>query len=313
MHRYILRKLLIMVPTVFAVVTLVFVIMHVAAGDPAAAILGEESTVEIRQAFRAKYGLDRPLWVQYISYLTDLAHGNLGISYINNQPVLSNYLEMLPYTIDLIVAAIALGLLIGIPLGTISALKRNSLIDYTATMFSMSIIGFPVFFLGILLLYVFAVRVDLFPVLGGGDLSDPVSRLRHLVLPALSLALVEGARVLRVTRTSVINVLSQDYIRTARAKGLRERRINYVHALRNALIQITTFVGVQTTVLLAGSILTEIVFNRPGLGRLLVGAIHARDYPLIQSGLLIYAVLVVLVNLLVDVANCVIDPRIRYG
>ncbi|MCZ7568380.1 MAG: ABC transporter permease [Ardenticatenaceae bacterium] len=312
MNRYVIRKFLLLIPTAFVVVTVVFWTMHLAPGDPAVAILGDDADSETLEAFRARYDLNRSLMVQYASYLRGLAKGDLGVSYENNRSVLSSYFEMLPYTIDLIVVATVFSVLIGIPLGTISALRYNSLVDYTTTIFSSMLIAFPIFFLGILLLLVFAAHLNIFPVLGGGDLSHLGSRVRHLILPALSLGLVEGARVLRVTRTSMLNVLSEAYITTARAKGLSSRRINYVHALRNALIPITTLVGIHITVLLAGSILTETVFNRPGIGRLLVGAIHARDYPMVQSGLLIYAILVVLVNLLVDLAVGFIDPRVRY-
>jgi ABC-type dipeptide/oligopeptide/nickel transport system permease component len=312
MQKYILRKLLLFIPTLLIVVTIVFVVIRIAGGDPAYAMLGEDVAASVRDTFRHEHGLDRPLWEQYISYLSGLVTGDLGESFASGRPVWSSYMEMLPYTLELIAASVFFSLIIGIPLGIISAIRANTSVDHLLTALSTVILGFPVFFLAIVLLLVFAVYFDLFPVLGIGEPGNPVSRLHHLILPALALGLVHGAQLLRLTRSAMINSLQNDYMRTARAKGLGERRVIIVHALRNAWIPIVTIVGLDIATALAGSVLTETVFNRPGVGKLLVGAIHARDYPLVQSGIVIFASLVIVVNLLVDMSLGFVDPRISY-
>lgn len=313
MHRYVFRKLVLMIPSVFAVVTIVFLVLRFAGGDPATAILGDDVGVDVKAAFRAKYGLDQPLPVQYVMYLGGILTGNLGTSFISNRPVIETYLQMLPSTVELIVGAVIISILIGLPLGVLAALRRNSFVDYVCTILSTTLLGFPGFFLAILLLLVFAVNLRWFPVLGTGDPGNWLDRLHHLVLPALALGLVDGARVFIVTRASVLNILGEDYVRTARAKGMRERRVVFLHALRNALIPIVVLVGLEIASSFAGAVLVETVFNRPGVGRLLVGGITARDYPLVQSGLLIYGVLIVVVNLITDLMIGVVDPKVSYA
>lgn len=312
MHRYILRKLALMIPSVFAVVTIVFVVIRIAGGDPARAILGDDADMDVIQAFREKYGLDAPMPVQYINYLAGLLRGDLGISFSTSQPVLDSYMAMLPSTVELIIGAVFFMVIIGIPLGLLAAIQHDRMADHITALFSTVLLGFPVFFLGIVLLVVFGANLGWFPVLGAGEPGDVGDRIHHLILPALALGLVEGSRVLRVTRTSILSVLRQDYVRTARAKGLSEPAVILGHALRNALIPVVILIGLQIAHLLAGAILTETVFNRPGIGRLLVGAIRARDYPLVQSGLLIYGVMVVLVNLVADLSITFIDPKVKY-
>jgi ABC-type dipeptide/oligopeptide/nickel transport system permease component len=295
-----------------AVATIVFLVMRVAAGDPAIAILGEYASAESLAMLRAKMGLDQPLWSQYISYMRDLLHGHLGCSLINNKPVASYIASLLPYTAELAAAGMAIGVIIGVPLGVLTALRPRSLVDYLGRIFALAGLSMPAFYLGILLLLVFALRLHWFPVIGVSRSSSLLDGLRALFLPALSLGLIKAAFVSRMTRSTMLEILGEDFVRTARAKGLREGLVIYRHAFRNALIPVVTVIGIYMGALLGGAVLTETVFNRPGIGKLLVGALRERDYPVIQSTLMMFASFVVIVNLAVDLLYGLIDPRIRY-
>jgi ABC-type dipeptide/oligopeptide/nickel transport system permease component len=224
-------------------------------------------------------------------------------------------LNVLPYTIELVAGSIILGIIIGLPLGIVSALKRNSFLDYFVRVLSLIGVSFPVFFIGAIFLILFSYQLNLFPIVGVSTLSESgglIARLHRLFLPAFTLGLVGSAYIMRITRSSLLRIMNEKYIVTARSKGLKERSVIVRHAMRNALISVTTVIGLQISVTIGGTILTEIVFSRPGLGRLLVGAIDGRDYTLIQSGLLILAFTVVIINLLVDLTYSMIDPRIKY-
>ena len=312
MFNYVVRRILQSIPILFVVLTLVFVVVRILPGDPAVAALGDYASRESVQALREKMGLNVPIWVQYFRFLKDLCQGNLGKSIITGYPVAAQLVKVLPYSLELTFSAILFGFLFGIPLGIPAAVKRNSFIDYFNRVFSLMGLSIPAFFLGILLMLLFSIRLKLFPVVGGGDLSNLSSNLRHLFLPALSLGLIMTAYVTRMTRSSLLNVLREDYVRTARSKGISERVVLLKHALRNALIPIVALGGVYAVVLIGSSVMTEIVFSRPGLGSLMVGAIKQRDYTTLQSVMVFYSVIVVVLNLITDLLYGLIDPRIQY-
>ncbi len=296
-----------------AVFTLVFLLVRVAPGDPAVAALGDYASKEAVQALREKMGLDRPLWVQYGDSLYKFIHGDLGASLITNEPVARQVATALPYTLELTVAGILLGTILGLPLGIVTALKRNHLIDYIGRAVSLTGLSLPAFYMGILLMLLFSIQLRLFPSVGGGDIHNIGSNIRYLFLPALTLGIIMMAYITRMTRSSFLNVLQDDYVRTARAKGLSERVVIYGHALRNSIIPIASIIGVYSIVLLGSSVMTEVVFSRPGLGKLMVGAMKQRDYATLQSVMLIYAAFVVVINLITDVSYAFFDPRIRYS
>jgi ABC-type dipeptide/oligopeptide/nickel transport system permease component len=294
------------------VFTLVFVIVRVLPGDPATAALGDYASKEAVEALRKNMGLDAPLWKQYLTFLGDLLQGHLGISIITGYPVGAQIVKVLPYTLTLTFGAIVFGYVLGIPLGIPAAVKRNSFVDYFNRFFSLIGLSIPAFYLGILLMYLFSIKLKIFPVVGAGDPGDLISTLRHLALPALSLGLIMTAYVTRMTRSSLLNVLMEDYIRTARSKGLPEKKVLFKHALRNALIPIVALGGLYAVVLIGSSVMIEIVFSRPGLGSLMVGAIKQRDYTTLQSVMVVYALIVVVLNLTTDLIYGLIDPRIQY-
>jgi len=296
-----------------AVFTLVFLLVRVAPGDPAVAALGDYASQEAVQSLREKMGLNKPLWVQYGDSLYGFVHGDLGSSLITNEPVARQVAAALPYTIELTFVGILLGTILGIPIGIITALKRNHVIDYIGRAASLIGLSLPAFYMGILLMLLFSIKLRLFPSVGGGDLTNLASNLRYLFLPALALGIIMMAYITRMTRSSFLNVLQDDYVRTARAKGLSERVVIYGHVLRNSIIPIASIVGVYSIVLLGSSVMTEVVFSRPGLGKLMVGAMKQRDYATLQSVMLVYAAFVVVINLITDISYAFFDPRIRYS
>ena len=312
MFNYTVRRILQSIPILFVVLTLVFIIARVLPGDPAVAALGDYASKEAVNALRERMGLNAPIWAQYLRFLRDLCQGNLGKSIITGYPVAAQLTRVLPYSLELTFSAILFGFFFGIPLGIPAAVRRNSFIDYFNRVFSLTGLSIPAFYLGILLMLVFSIRFKLFPVVGGGDLSKLSSNLRHLFLPALSLGLIMTAYVTRMTRSSLLNVLREDYVRTARSKGISERRVLFKHALKNALIPIVALGGVYAVVLIGSSVMTEIVFSRPGLGSLMVGAIKQRDYTTLQSVMVFYSFIVVILNLMTDLIYGWIDPRIQY-
>lgn len=312
MFPYVIRKTLLIVPTLWAVVTVVFFLIRLVPGGPAVAALGTYASAEQIRALEHQMGLDRPIMVQYVTFLADLCRGRLGKSLITQRPVAKEVVQALPYTIDLTVAGMVLGILMGVPIGIFTALRRNRPPDYLGRVGSLIGISMPEFYLGILLMYVFAVKLDLFPVIGGGDLNNWGSRLYHLVLPALTLGIIMTAFISRMTRSSMLNVIGEDYVRTARAKGLSEKMVIYKHALRNALIPTTTVIGLYASILMGGSVLTEIVYSRPGLGKMMVFAVKDRDYMTLQAVIIIFSAAVFLLNLLTDILYGLIDPRIEY-
>jgi ABC-type dipeptide/oligopeptide/nickel transport system permease component len=308
---YVLRRLLAAVPTLLAVLTLVFVLVRIVPGDPAIVILGDQATPAGIAALHAKLGLDRPIWEQYIAFLTQSLSGDFGHSMVTGRPILSDVAAVLPHTIDLTLASLIVGSVVGIPVGIWAALHRNRPIDYAARLLSLIGLSFPVFVSGIFVLLLFALHWRIFPVIGNARLDDPLDRLDKLVLPASTLGLVMAAYITRVTRSAMLSVLGEDYIRTARAKGIPWRRIVWRHALRNAAMPVVTVVGLYIGILIGNSVLTEIVFNRPGLGKIIVGALNQRDYTMLQGLMVIYCFLIVVVNLLTDLTYGFIDPRVK--
>lgn len=310
MLRNLLVRLVDTLPTLLLVLTLVFVAMRILPGDPAVAVLGDAADPGQLEIYREKMGLNVPIWQQYFNFLGGVLTLNLGNSYQTGQPVMQMIWRALPYTIELTVVAVLFGSIIGIPLGVIAARRRNKAPDTSVRIFSLVGYAVPDFYLAALLLIVFALNLHWFPLNGGGD-PNIVSRLHHVVLPAVTLALVKAAFLGRLTRTSVLEVYSKDYVRTARAKGASENRVTYRHALRNALLPIATGLGLSTLATLSGSVAVELVFNRPGVGRLLIEAIRQRDYAVIQGGVLVFAIFVVIINLLMDLIYVLIDPRVK--
>lgn len=299
-------------PTLWAVVTFVFFLIRIVPGGPAVAALGSYATEESIRQLEKQMGLDKPILVQYGIFLKDLCRGDLGKSLITNKPISEEIARGLPYTLDLAVGGMIIGILFGIPTGILTALKRNRPADYIGRILSLVGISMPEFYLGILLMYFLAIKLPFFPVLGGGDFGNLGSRLYHLFLPALTLGIIMTAFISRMVRSSMLNVLNEDYVRTARAKGLHERKVIYKHALRNALIPTVTVIGIYMSILMGGSVLTEIIFSRPGLGKMMVFAVKDRDYIALQSVIIIFSAFVFLFNLITDLLYSIIDPRIEY-
>lgn len=333
MTTYILRRLLGLIPVLIGISIVVFLLLRLTPGDPATVMLGERATPEKVAALRAQLGLDRPLWVQYLEFVGRLARGDLGRSIISNDPVADELANRFPATTELVVFAMFWGLLVGIPAGVISALKRNSLVDVLSMIVSLLGVSMPIFWLGLMAIYLFAVWLRWLPPSGQIALTIPFQRvtnfylidalltgnwpafwsvLQHLILPSLVLSTVTMPILARLTRSAMLEVLGQDYVRTARAKGLPTRLVVVRHALRNALLPVVTVVGLQIGGLLGGAILTETIFAWPGMGLWMYQAILQRDYPIVQAGVLVAAVVFVLINLVVDLSYTLLDPRIRY-
>jgi len=312
MLRYLTTRLMLAVPTLLAVLTLVFLVVRVIPGDPATAALGDYASKEAVEAMRERMGLNDPLYVQYFRFLGDMLRGDLGTSMITGKAISEVVAQVLPYTLQLTLSAVLVGAMLGVPIGIYTAVHRNSLIDYAGRILSLAGLSVPAFYLGILIMLLFAIQFKLFPAVGGGDLKDLKDNLMHLALPSLTLGLIMTTSVTRLTRSAMLNVLSENYVRTARAKGLEERRVVVRHALRAALVPIVSIIGIWTANLIADSVLTETVFARPGLGKMLVGAIMQRDYTALQSIMVLYTVFVVIVNLITDLIYSMVDPRITH-
>lgn len=314
MLRFLVRRLLFSIVVVAGVVTITFGLLHMIPGDPVDAILGTEANPETRAALRHELGLDRPLLTQYASWWWHLLQGDLGRSVMVKQPVSDLILERLPTTIPLALLSMTIAIAIAIPAGVISALRRNTWLDGAVSMLAFSGLSIPGFWLGALLILGFAVKWQWFPPGGYVSVfSDPIEGLRHLLLPAIALGTTFAAALTRMLRSSLLEVLSRDYIRTARAKGQREYLIILRHALRNALIPAVTIVGVQVGVLLSGALVIEQIFSLPGIGRLTVQAVLDRDFPLVQGCIIVIALIFVFANLLTDLLYVYLDPRIHYA
>lgn len=313
MLKHILRRLLLAIPTLLAVFTVIFFIVRVVPGDPATAALGDYASKDAVEALRERMGLNEPLWRQYVNFLGDLVRGDLGNSLISGRPVWEQIRFVLPYTLELTFAAIIIGLVLGIPIGTITAVRRNTPTDYVGRIVSLVGLSLPAFYLGVILMYAFSLKINLFPAVGDPGFDSWGRNLRFLVLPSLTLGLIETAYIARMTRSVMIGVLTDDYVRTARAKGLAEWRVLMKHALRAALVPIVSLVGIFAISLIGSSVLVEEVFARPGLGKLMVGATKQKDYTLLQSIMVVYAFIIVLINIVTDIIYTMVDPRVRYN
>jgi peptide/nickel transport system permease protein len=333
MKWYIIKRLLQIIPVILGVTLIAFALIHLAPGDPVRTMLGQHATQQEIEDIRAKYGLDQPLYVQYFIWLGDVLQGDLGRSILSHEQVTTEIASRFPNTIELAIAAMLFAILIGVVAGIISATKQYSVADYSVMGLALFGISMPVFWLGIMLMMIFGVFLGWLPIGGRIDLLLPFQRItgfmvidsiitlngtalisviRHLLLPAIALGTIPMAIIARTTRSSMLEVLRQDFIRTERAKGLSERKVIYKHAIRNAMVPVVTVIGLNFGLLLSGAILTETVFSWPGVGRLVVDAVYARDYPLVIGCILVFALVFVIVNLITDILYTYIDPRIHY-
>ena len=335
MLRYIVRRLLLLVPILLGVSLLIFFWIRALPGSPAESLLGERATPALVQAYREKYGLNKPIYQQYYSYLkTTIVDGDLGVSVASHRTITSEIKERFPATVELAFGAMIFATFLGVPLGFIAAKRHGGFFDNGTLIGSLLGISIPVFFLAILLKYFFSVKWQLLPSVGRESVTinaehptnfyilDAIitrewavlwDAIKHLILPAIALGSISLAVITRITRASVLDVQNEDYVRTARAKGLAPRTVDRRHVLRNALLPISTIIGLQVGLLLSGAVLTETVFAWPGMGSWLAAAIFNRDYPVLQGGILFLAVVFVFVNLLVDISYAIINPRIRYS
>lgn len=332
MLRFVVRRLLLLVPILLGLSILLFLWIRALPGGPAAALLGERATPEAIEQVERTYGLDRPIWEQYAKYVQNLAQGDFGTSIASRRPVTEEIQRRFPATIELALSAMLFAIFLGVPLGFLAAKRYGSVLDHGSLVASLIGISIPVFFLAILLKYLFAVKLGLLPTIGRQDVLIDAEHptgfyvldgivtlnpeaawdaIKHLILPAIALGSIPLAIVARITRASVLDVQNEDYVRTARAKGLGGGIVDRRHIFRNAMLPIATIIGLQTGLLLSGAILTETVFAIPGMGTWLAEAIQDRDYPVLQGGILFVAVVFVLVNLLVDLSYALLDPRIR--
>lgn len=334
MLHYIGKRLLHLIPVLLGMTVIVFFIIHAIPGDPAQVILGQQATAESIAALRESLGLNNPWYVQYFNYLKDLFMGDLGESLRTRQPIVSEVWPYLAATFELAFFAMIIAVIVGMNAGIISAWFQNSKFDYIVMVIALVGVSMPIFWLGLVEQWIFSIKLGWLPTSGRADVRDPVTTithfylidtliqgrfdqfvvvLKHLVLPGLALATIPTAIIARMTRASMLEVMRSDFIRTARAKGQRMFVVIYKHTLKNALIPILTVIGLQTGLLLGGAILTETIFSWPGIGRYIYEAISYRDYPVIQSGILIVAFLFVMINLIVDILYTVIDSRIKYN
>jgi peptide/nickel transport system permease protein len=333
MLNYIIKRLLALIPILLGVAIIVFLIIHLIPGDPAQTMLGERATPESLERLREQMGLNDPLHVQFGRYIKDLVRGDLGRSIMSNNPVSSELKQRFPATLELSFFAMLFAVLVGIPAGIFASIKQNSWFDNLSMMVALVGVSMPIFWLGLMFIWLFAVELGWFPPssrIGVGLDFQPITNLyvidsiiqmnftalkdilHHLFLPAVALGTIPMAIIARMTRSSMLEVLRKDYIRTAYAKGLRKKVVIIKHALKNALVPIITVVGLQFGVLLGGAVMTETIFSWPGLGKYLVDAIYARDFPIVQGGILFFAGVFVFVNLIVDLSYATVDPRIQY-
>lgn len=312
MGTYVVKRVLLAIPTVLGALTLVFFALHLMPGDPARIMLGEWVTPEALEALRHQLGLDRPLYEQYFSFLGQYLRGDFGRSLTTQRVIIGEILQRMPHTLVLAVAGMSLAVVIGLPVGVLAAVYHGRFWD--RLIMGAALLGFatPGFWLGILLILVFSVKLAWLPAVGTPSFDNLGAMLRHLIMPAIALSARPMALIARLTRSTMLGVIREDFVRTARAKGLSERVVMYRHVLRNALIAVVTIIGLNFGTLLGGAVLIETVFARPGLGKLTVDAILARDFPTVQATTFLVAVLFVIINLLTDLVYAYIDPRVKY-
>jgi len=305
MIQYILKRLMMLIPVLVGVTVVSFSLLQIVPGDPAVILAGEDANPEFIEAVRKEYGFDQPLYLQYFRFISHAVQGDFGISIRNREPVINLLMQRFAFTVQLSFLSILIAASIGLIAGVISATRQYSIFDNLSMMGALFGISMPIFWLGLLLMLVFSVNLRWFPAGGSGG-------LKHFILPAIALGAASAAVIARMTRASMLEVIRQDYIRTARANGLREWVVIYKHALKNAMIPVITVFGLEFGYMLGGAVLTETVFSLPGVGRLMVEGIFQRDYPVVQGAMLLVATTFVLVNLLTDVAYAFFDPKIRY-
>lgn len=308
---HISRTLLRLLIAGLGITSVAFFLMRAIPGDPATYMLGDYATKESTEALRAKLGLDQPVWRQYTLFLNDAMTGNLGSSVVTGQPALQEVLSSIPASAALALSGLFIAILLGLPLGIICALRHGTWVDVSVMLAALAGISFPVFWLGLAAILIFSYWIPIFPALGSSNTNDLFTQLYHLLLPALVLGVSIAAYIARLTRSAMLEVLSQDYIRVARAMGISEKKIIFKLALRNALVPILAVIGVTFAWSFGNAILIEAVFSRPGLGSMLLKAILARDYQLVQAGVLILAAMVVLINVSLDITYTFVDPRLR--
>ncbi|MBU0726291.1 MAG: ABC transporter permease [Alphaproteobacteria bacterium] len=313
MTAYIVRRLFATIPVMAVVAVFVFLLLRLAPGDPAALIAGDDATSADIEAIRMRLGLNLPIWTQFVIWLSNIAQGDLGVSIFSNLPVTTLIAQRLEPTLMLMVATLFVAVTLAIPLGVCAAWKARTWIDRLAMVISVLGFAVPVFLAGYVLIYVFSIQLRWLPVQGYTSLDNGLwACIRSLILPAIALGTTYMALIARITRASMLDVLSQDYIRTANSKGLATKRVLLLHALKNAAVPIVTVIGIGIALLISGVVITETVFNIPGLGRLTVDAVLKRDYPIVQGLILVFAATKVLINLMIDISYAFLDPRIRY-
>ncbi|MEK3734958.1 ABC transporter permease [Paenibacillus sp. FSL M8-0334] len=333
MKSYLLKRLFVMVPVLIGMTIIVFSIIHAIPGDPAETILGQKATEQSKEELREQLGLNNPWYQQYFTYLGDLLKGDLGQSIRTKVPIAQEIMPYLAATAELTIAAMAFAVFFGVNAGIISAWKQNSWFDYISMLVALVGVSMPIFWLGLMEQWLFSLKLGWLPSIGRMDQRNPVEAVthlylidsmlagrwdqlwtvvKHLILPSVALGTIPMAIIARMTRSSMLEVMNSDYVRTAKAKGLSQFFVVYKHALKNAFIPVLTVIGLQTGALLGGAVLTETIFAWPGVGRYIYEAISSRDYPVIQSGILIIAFLFVMINLMVDLLYAAVDPRIRY-
>ena len=334
MIKYVIKRLLLAIPVLIGVSIIVFLIMRVFSADPAPVVLGQHATAEAMKAWRDANGINDPILVQYFDFVTGALTGNLGESYYTHTPVLTELMNRFPATVELAIVAIIIAAVIGVALGVVSATHKNTPIDGLATILALVGVSMPIFWLGVLLIILFAGMLHVLPSSGridpllqpvggtglylldtllSGDFEAFADAASHIVLPAVALSMYSMAVITRMTRSSMLDTLNEDYVRTARAKGIRKRRVDIHHALRNAMLPVTTVIGLQLGSLLGGAMLTETVFAWPGIGKYVVDSILKSDFPVVQGAVLLIAVIFVIINLVVDVIYAYLDPRIKYS
>ncbi|AST93884.1 glutathione ABC transporter permease GsiC [Sutcliffiella cohnii] len=314
MGKYILRRIINMIPTLLIVAIIVFLITRMIPGDPAAVMLGPQASVQEIEALTEQLGLNEPLYVQFFDYIKNLLKGDLGNSLAYNQPVIDLIKDRFPNTVVLAISALLIAIMIGVPAGMIAATRQNSLLDYAVTTVSLIGVSMPVFWLGVMLVLFFSVNLGWFPATGMGSMEDGIGKyVSHLILPSITLATIPMAQFARITRSSMLEVISQDYVKTARSKGLAEFFVIGKHAFKNALTPLLTVLGLQVSSLLGGAVLTETIFSWPGMGLLIMNAIDKRDFVVVQGTVLFIALIFVVVNLLIDILYKVVNPKINYS
>lgn len=330
---YILKRFILIIPTLIGVSIIVFSIVHLTPGDPAIAMLGEHSSKESLEIVRKDLGLDKPLYIQYFIFISNIIKFDFGRSIISKRPVLEEFFERFPATVELSLFSMFFAVGLGLIAGILSATKRYSLFDYSASVFSLGGVSMPVFWLGLVLIYFFSVKLGILPVSGrlsyeyyiseytgfylidsiiSSDYSAFIDAFKHLILPSIALGTIPGSIIARITRSAMLDVLNEEYIKMAASKGCSTYRIVFIHALRNALIPVVTIIGLMLGLLLSGAILTETTFSWPGIGKWVVNAVYQRDFPVIQCATLIIAIIFIVLNLFIDILYAFINPRIRY-